>query len=641
MSTTTFGSPAAPSLPIFDGTVRARNSARRVLTTTCRTQLDPKDLPEVQRATLRRILGYLRPYRVETAIVLGAILFQALLGLAPSLSIKLIVDRAIPNHDRAEVVGFAAIMIVAPLVAGLLGVLQRYMAAYVAEHVVYDLRNQLFRHSQQLSLGYFMTARPGEVVSKVLNDVQGVGQMLQDNLVKLVQNALVVSTAIVAIVWLDWRLALVALCLLPAFVLPTRRVGQRRKSLKRRAQAALADVTGILLETLSISGALLVKVSGAEEHEAKRLERKTRELREVSLRHNLVGRWFQMMMKLFEDIGPALIYAVGGWLVIGGHIALGTVIAFVALLKRLYKPASDLAGVRVDVVTSYAYFDRIFTVLDLPSDLTHAADAKVLEDVHDAIRFEHVVFVYNDADGAVLRDIDLEIPSGKVVAVVGSSGSGKSTLAALVPRLYDTTSGVVSIDGRDVRSLDLASLRSKIGVVTQETYLFHLSILENLRYARPDATREDIEAAARLAQIHDFIASLPEGYETIVGERGYRLSGGERQRLAIARALLKNPRILILDEATSSLDSHNENLIARALEPLLANRTSLVISHRLSTIRRADMIVVLERGRIVERGTHDELAARGGAYATLLREQTLQQPPVPVAQPSRSSQASA
>jgi ATP-binding cassette subfamily B protein len=452
--------------------------------------------------------------------------------------------------------------------------------------------------------------------------------MLQDNLVKLLQNTLVVMTAVGALLWLDWRLSIIALALLPAFIIPTRRIGQRRKSLKRGVQASLAEVTGVLLETLSVSGALLVKVSGSEAHEAARLEKKTHDLMDLSLRHNLVGRWFSMMMKFLEDVGPALIYAFGGWFVISGHIALGTVIAFVALLKRLYSPASDLAGVRVDVVTSYAYFDRIFTVLDLEPTIKNRPDAKVLDAVEGRIHFDHVSFTYEGGEAGTLHELDLEIAAGECVALVGSSGAGKSTLVALVPRLYDPTAGRVTVDDHDLRDLDLASLRSHIAMVTQETYLFHDTILENLRYGRPGATRDQIEAAARSAQIHDVIAGLPDGYETIVGDRGHRLSGGERQRLAIARALLKNPRILILDEATSSLDSHNEALIQVALEPLLANRTSLVIAHRLSTIRKADQIVVLDHGRIVERGTHDDLVARNGRYAELLREQQTTRPGV-------------
>ncbi|HSD89591.1 MAG TPA: ABC transporter ATP-binding protein [Kofleriaceae bacterium] len=591
------------------------------VTSTKRSHIDPKDLPEVERATLRRILAFLRPYRLQTFLVFASILLAAGLGLVPSFAIKGIVDKAIPHHDHHRLLVLVGAMIVAPLVAGLFSVVQRYLAAYISEHVMFDLRNQVFRHVQRQSLSYFLTARPGEVVSRVLNDVQGVGQMLQDNLVKLLQNLFTVVTAIVALIWLDWRLAIVALALLPAFIVPTRTVGQRRKQLKRSAQGKLAEVTGVLLETLSVSGALLVKVSGSEAHEAKRLESKTAQLMDISLKHNLVGRWFQMMMKFFEDLGPAMVYAFGGWFVISGDLALGTVVAFVALLKRLYSPASDLAGVRVDVMTSYAYFDRIFHVLDMDPAIKDAPNAISLPEVKGAIRFDHVTFAYDGVEGTTLADIDLEVAPGQCIALVGRSGAGKSTLAALVPRLYDATAGKVLIDGHDVRDVQLASLRAHVGMVTQETFLFHDTLLENLRYARPSATREEIEAAAKSAQIHELITSLPEGYDTIVGDRGYRLSGGERQRIAIARALLKDPRILILDEATSALDTHNEKLIQAAFVPLLANRTSLVIAHRLSTIRNANLIVVMDKGRIIERGGHDELVARGGSYAALLREQ--------------------
>jgi len=590
------------------------------VTSTRRSQIDPNDLPEVERATLRRIFTYLRPYRGRVVLVLLAIVSAALLGLVPPICIKLILDDAIPTRDRGELAGLVAVMVSAPLVGGLLAVAQRYLAAWISEHVMYDLRIQVFSHVQRQSLTYFMTAKPGEVVSRVLNDVQGVGAMLQDNLVKVLQNTIVVATAIAAVLWLDWRLAILSLALLPVFIVPTRLVGRRRKALKRQAQSSLAEVTGVLLETLSVSGALLVKVSGSEAHETARLERKAHALMEVSLRHNLVGRWFQMMMKYFQELGPAMVYAFGGWLVIGGELAIGTVVAFVALLKRLYSPASDLATAHVDVVTSYAYFDRIFTVLDLQPAIKDEPGARPLPVAVGAIRFEHVSFSYG-TDGVTLRDVELDVAPGQCVAIVGPSGAGKSTLAALVSRLYDPTEGRVTIDGHDVRALELASVRSHIAVVSQETYLFHTSILDNLRYGCPGATQDQVEAAARSAQIHDVIEALPEGYATIVGDRGYRLSGGERQRIAIARALLKDPRILILDEATSALDSHNEHLIQAALDPLLANRTSLVIAHRLSTIRRAAKIVVLDGGAIVEQGTHDELLARGGRYAALLREQ--------------------
>jgi ATP-binding cassette subfamily B protein len=607
-----------------------------------RSKIDVKDLPEVEGPTLRRIATYLRPYRKLATLVTVTIVGAALLNALPPLFVRHVVDHAIPERNLRLLYILCAGMVAGPLCAGLLGVAQKYYASMVGERVMFDLRVELFQHLQKQSLGWFASARPGEALSRVLNDVQGVGSVVSSTLVSIVQNVVVLTTTIVLIVYLDWRLALVALGVLPAFILPTRRVGRRRKAIKRDMQARMAEMTGILMETLSVSGALLLKVFGTEKVEAERLRGKASEVMNLSLQQTLVGRWFNMLMGLFETLGPAMVFGVGGWLVIHGQLKLGTIVAFVTLLKRLYSPASDLANVHIDVVTSYAYFERIFAVLDMEPAIRDAPDAVVLSAPRGEVRFEHVTFSYGAAgDEPVLEDIHLHVPAGTCVALVGPSGAGKSTLAALVSRLYDPSAGAVSVDGHDLRQLEVRSLRACIGVVTQDTYLFNATILENLRYARPEASAAEVEAAARQAQIHEFIAGLPEGYDTKVGDRGYRLSGGERQRLAIARAILKDPRILILDEATSALDSTNEALIQAAFDSLLKDRTSLVIAHRLSTIRKADMIVAMERGRIVERGTHEALLAANGLYARLYREQFRNDPDAAAAGAELATPASA
>jgi ATP-binding cassette, subfamily B, bacterial len=574
----------------------------------------------LERAKLSRILSYFRPYRRHVIWVMSSVALSALAGGLPPLLIKRLIDHSIPERRTSELILLCAGMMAGPLLAGLLGVGHKHLAAWIGEQVMYDLRLQLFSHVQRQSLAFFTDSKPGEVISRVLTDVQGIGQALQDNLVKLLQNLLVLSVSVALVIWLDWRLAIVALSALPLFVIPSRRVGKKRKELKRETQARMAELTGILMETLSVSGVLLIKVFGTRARETVRLRDKALELQAASLRQNLVGRWFQMLMKLFEDLGPALVYAVGGYLVIGGKLGLGTVLAFVALLKKLYAPASDLASVHVDLVTSYGYFERVLTVLDLEPAIEDAPGAISLDEVKGSLRFEDVSFGYGE-QGPTLSHIDLEIPAGESLAVVGPSGAGKSTLAALVLRLYDPSSGRITLDGHDYRDLQLATLRRHIAVVSQDTYLFHASVADNLRYARPEASQLELEAAARTAHIHDFLSRLPQGYQTIVGERGYRLSGGERQRLAIARAVLANPTILILDEATSSLDNENERLIQAALAPLLANRTSLIIAHRLSTIQSAKRIVLLENGKIVETGDHRSLIDRRGPYARLFAEQ--------------------
>jgi ATP-binding cassette subfamily B protein len=590
------------------------------LISTKKSYIDPSELPPLDRTTLRRILGCLRPYRRRGAFVLVLLVLVAGLQMVPPLLIRQVVDEAIPERRLLLLLLLCGGMVAGPLVAGLLQVLQKVLATRTAEQVMLDLRVQLFTHLQAQPLSYFTRARPGEALSRVLNDVQGAGSALGSTLVSVASNLVTFVLALATVVWLDWRLALLALVLLPVYVFPTRRVGRRRKELKRRSQALMAQLTGLLAETLSISGAQLIKVFGTEDVEAHRVRAKGAELMEVNVKQALTGRWFAMVLGVIEKIGPAMVFAAGGVLVMRGQLGLGTVVAFVTLIGKLYGPASSLATVHVDVVTSYAYFERVFAVLDLEPEIRDMPGAEPLGPCRGAITFRHVSFAY-PGSSATLTDINLKVEPGQTLALVGASGAGKSTLAALVPRLHDPTSGQVLVDGRDIRSVTLASLRSQISVVQQETYLFHGTIEDNLRYGRPTATASEVQAAAEAAQIHDLVLALPEGYKTMVGDRGHRLSGGERQRVAIARALLRDPRILILDEATSSLDSHSEAKVQEAFERLRQGRTSIVIAHRLSTVREADQIAVVDGGRIVEIGSHAQLVIGNGPYAQLYRRQ--------------------
>ncbi|MFO0561196.1 MAG: ABC transporter ATP-binding protein [Polyangiales bacterium] len=586
-----------------------------------KTYIDPQNLPTVEPETMRRIVRFLRPYLRSMLAVAALIGAGALLHLAPPMCIERIVDEALPQRRFTLLYVLCAGMVVGPLIAGFMQVAQKVLTATVAERVQRDLRVQLFEHLHEQPVSWFASAAPGEAISRVLNDVAGAGSAVSGTLVDFIDSTLALVSTAALLLWLDWRLALVAFAMLPAFVIPTRSVGMKRKKLKRQAQVGMAELTGILSETLSISGALLLKVSGTERREVDRLKAKADDVMALSIKQTQVGRWFQMILGLFETFGPALVFAVGGTLVLYGHARLGTLVAFTTLLKRLYGPARALAGVRTDVITSYAYFERIFSFLDMRAAIVDAPDARDVPALEGAITFENVCLTAGEHE--ILKDVSLEIKPGEVLALVGSSGAGKSTLAALVPRLWDPTSGAVRIDGVDLRKLKAASVRKHIGVVTQETILFQTSVLENIRYGTPDATREDVERAARAAQIHETIMAMPDGYETLVGDRGYRLSGGERQRVAIARAILKNPKILILDEATSSLDAHNERLVQDALEPLLEGRTVLVITHRLATVRHADRIVLMERGRLVEEGTHLSLLRARQRYAELAAEQGL------------------
>jgi ATP-binding cassette subfamily B protein len=572
------------------------------------------------REIVPRAAQYLKPYRFRLLLIFVCILASACLNLLPPLLVRAIIDDAVPNRNVQLLVLAAVGSVVVDLTARLIGVGQFSLNVRIGQGVMFDLRNQLYRHLQKQGLRFFTESKSGELMSRVTNDVNGIEGVVTGTLISIVTNITAIVSVMFVITRLNWQMAILSLGILPFFILPTRKVGRIRRELRRQAAERQGALTALMAETLSISGSLLMKAFVQEKYEAERFRERSAELRRLEIRQRTVGRWFFMTIGLFQSLGPAIIFLYGGWLAIQGEITIGTIVAFTAYLAKLYGPVSDLANVHVDTMTSLALFERLFQYLDLKPEIEDAPNAIVPPPAKGEIRFEHVSFGYVPQRLA-LDDVSFEAKPGQLVALVGPSGAGKTTTTYLLPRFYDPIGGRICIDGHDARSVSLSWLRSQIGSVTQETFLFHATVADNLRYARPTATEAEVEAACKAAYIHDFIVSLPDGYETMVGERGYRLSGGEKQRLAIARVLLKDPRILLLDEATSSLDSRSEALIQAALTPLLEGRTSLVIAHRLSTILAADLILVLDHGHLVERGTHAELLAHGGLYARLYNEQ--------------------
>lgn len=629
--------------------------------------------PNVSWPLLRRVMAYARPYRWHIVGMLISILLTTILSLLTPLIFRDLIDHALPQGDVQRLNLLALGLVFIPIADGVIGVFQRKLNATIGEGVIYDLRVGLFAHLQRMSLRFFTNTKVGELMSRLNNDVVGAQRAISNTIVDIITDAIQAIGILVVMLSLEWRLTLIGILVLPVFVLAARRLGAVLRDIARQAMDTNAQMNAMMNETLNISGALLVKLFGHEKTEVSRFDSRAASVRDIGIRRALVGTQFFTIIGLVGVIGTALVYWLGGHMVLAGVFTVGTIVAFSSYLGQLYGALQGLTNAPVDFATSMVSFERVFEVLDLPVEIVEKPEALELKDIKGRLAFENVTFRYSidennllsaverhgqmdrvtavlsggtpsgngkNGDKAVrdldetedqipisqarehaLHDISFTIEPGQLVALVGPSGAGKTTMTYLIPRLYDPTDGCITLDGYDLRDLKLDSLARHIGMVTQETHLFHDTIRTNLLYARMDATQAEVESAARAANIHDFIMELPDGYDTIVGERGYRLSGGEKQRIAIARVVLKNPRILVLDEATSHLDSQSEALIQDALKGVMAGRTSIVIAHRLSTILAADLILVMDRGGIVEQGTHQELIRKSGLYASLYETQ--------------------
>ncbi len=572
--------------------------------------------PAVRRANLRRVFGLFKAYRWRLSVVLALIGFSALLSIVSPFLVRDIFDEALPENDNRLLTILVLGLIGIAVFTGILGVFQTWLSNQVGQRVMHDLRTTVYRHLQRLSLAFFTRTRTGEVQSRIANDIGGVEGVVTSTATSIVSNVTTVIAAVVAMFLLDWRLAVFSLALIPLFVLLTRRVGNVRRRITTDRQRTMADISTLVEESLSVSGMLLGKTMGRTGELAERFQGESDRLANLEVKRVMAGRWMMASIQMSFAIMPALVYWFAGQSFIGG-VTLGTVVAFTTLQTRLFWPVGSLLNVQLDAQTSLALFDRVFEYLDQPVEIIEREDAVDLPPCRGDVAFDEVWFRYGEGPWT-LEDVSFDVPAGTTTALVGETGSGKTTIGYLVARLYDVDRGSVTIDGIDIRSATMASVARTIGVVSQETYLFHASIRENLRFAKPDATDEEVEEAARAARIHALIATLPDGYDTMVGERGYRFSGGEKQRMAIARTILRNPPVLVLDEATSALDTQTERMVQEALDRLAENRTTIAIAHRLSTVRDADQIIVLDKGHIVERGIHDELLALGGQYARLV-----------------------
>ena len=586
------------------------------------TEEEKAQAPKVTGKLLKRIFSYLKPYWKQMALVIAAIALSSCLTLYPSILTGRIVDEGLIGRDMGALIRLILLSLLVTFSANMIGVLESYLNTWIAQHITYDMRNTMYRHLQKMSQRFFTTNNQGDIITRMTSDIDGVQRIITNTLTDILSNAITLIVALVAMYQKNWILATIGIVIVPLFAIPTRNAGKARWTLTQDSQSCNDEINGILNETLSVSGQLLVKLFGREEREYERYRRVNEKMIGLNIREQMAGRWFRVAISTFSSIGPMLLYLVGGILMLrcDSALSVGDITVLVALLSKMYGPVNQLLNIQVDWISSMALFSRLFSYYDLPVEVEEPEQPIIPEKTTGEVEFSHVDFSYNP-ERQILKDVSFRLESGHSIAIVGPSGSGKSTMINLIPRLYDVGSGSVTFDGVDVRQLDLAWLRRNVGVVSQETYLFNGTIRENLLYARADATEEELIEACKKANIYDFISRQELGLDTPVGNRGLKLSGGEKQRISIARVLLKNPALLIFDEATSALDSISEAKIQEAIDPLIAERTSILIAHRLSTILAADEILVLKDGRVEERGTHRQLVGKGGVYTELYETQ--------------------
>lgn len=571
---------------------------------------------KITKEVLVRILKYFKPFWKQLLLAIILLFIVSLLGLIPPIMTKNIIDKALPQRSMYLLIMFILVCIGATVLKELVSVGQNYINTWISKHIIYNMKNEMYKHLQHMSMNFFSLSKPGEIITRMTSDIEGIQDIFKTTVVNALSSVLTLVTTIVALLSMNFKMAIISMIILPVFILPTRKVGKYRWKVALDSQKMLGELNQLIQETLSISGSTLMKIFTKEKDAYDQFEDTNKKVIKLQIKESLAGRWFFMTMSIFITLGPMIIYLYGGYLFMQDKMSIGEIVAFVALLDRLYRPVTQLSNIHIDVTRSLALFQRIFDYFDMEEEKADKKDAKNLSNIEGYIEFNNVSFSYKKGL-EVLHNISFSIKPDTMTALVGASGVGKTTVTNLIPRLYEVSEGSIKIDGIDISDVKLQSLRSQIGIVMQEPYLFNDTIEANLRYGREDATYEEIIEACKSAYIHDFIMSLPEKYNTIVGNRGIKLSGGEKQRISIARVILKNPKILILDEATSSLDSVSEMYIQKALVPLLKGRTSIVIAHRLSTILSADNILVFEDGKIVQSGNHENLLVEGGLYKKL------------------------